>query len=243
MAYDGIAFCFGKTDQWFTNITVTDGAGSPRSGIYADYPDERMCEIRRLEQRKAALIGGYSAQIQLDYPTSAVKDRAAGRVTQDLLLILAAARPEIVYLHNPADKHETHVAVFLRSLQALRALPDEAKPTRVYGCEVWRGLDWLPDTRKKALSAGDRPNLASALIAVFDSQIGGGKRYDLAIAGRRLANATFLEAYGVDQADAVTYAMDLTPLVNDPSLSVVEFVGALVDELRREIEKTIRRFS
>jgi len=243
MAYDGIARCFGRQDQWFTNVTVTDGAGSPRSGPYADYSDERMREVRRMEQRSAALVGGYSVQIQLNYPSASVKERSVESVKQDLQLILAAARPEVVYLHNPADKHETHVAVFLRSLEALRALSDEAKPSKVYGCEVWRGLDWLPDSRKQTLPSSDRPNLSAALVGLFDSQISGGKRYDLAIAGRRLANATFLEAFEVDETDAVTYAMDLTPLVNDPSLSVSHFVASLVDEMKREVQQTIRRLS
>jgi hypothetical protein len=62
----------------------------------------------------------------------------------------------------------------------------------VLGCEVWRNLDWLLDEDKQGLPVDDRPNLAAALSGVFDSQISGGKRYDLAVQGRRLANATFL---------------------------------------------------
>ena len=42
MAYAPIAECFGKADKWFSGIVVTDGAGSPRSGLYADYTDEEM---------------------------------------------------------------------------------------------------------------------------------------------------------------------------------------------------------
>ena len=66
-------------------------------------------------------------------------------VVEDLEQILRAARPEFVYLHNLADKHDTHVAVALRSIAALRAVRQDVKPKRVYGCEVWRDLDWLPD--------------------------------------------------------------------------------------------------
>ena len=36
-------------------------------------------------------------------------------------------------------------------------------------------------------------NLHAALMGVFDSQIAGGKRYDLATAGRRRAHATYFE--------------------------------------------------
>ena len=34
MAMHGILECFRQTDRWFSGITVTDGAGSPRSGPY-----------------------------------------------------------------------------------------------------------------------------------------------------------------------------------------------------------------
>jgi hypothetical protein len=37
MAYHGIAECFGQADRWFSGVVVTNGAGSPRSGVYANY--------------------------------------------------------------------------------------------------------------------------------------------------------------------------------------------------------------
>ena len=42
MAYHGVAECFGQKDKWFTGVVVTNGAGSPRTGIYGDYTDEEM---------------------------------------------------------------------------------------------------------------------------------------------------------------------------------------------------------
>ena len=63
MAYHGIAECFGRTDRWFSGVVVTNGAGSPRSGIYGSYTDAQMQEVRRLEQRKAAVVGEYSIQL------------------------------------------------------------------------------------------------------------------------------------------------------------------------------------
>jgi len=47
MAYHGILECFQQPDRWFTGVVVTDGAGSPRSGAYADYTDEMMKEVRK----------------------------------------------------------------------------------------------------------------------------------------------------------------------------------------------------
>jgi LmbE family N-acetylglucosaminyl deacetylase len=243
MAYHGIAECFGQSDKWFTNVTVTNGAGSPRSGIYGHYTDEEMQGVRRIEQRKAAIVGGYSAQIQLDYTSSAVKNPEQAGVQEDLIPILRATRPRVVYLHNLADKHDTHVAVALRALSALRALDAEAQPKRIYGCEVWRDLDWLVDTEKQVLPVSTYPNLAAALVGIFDSQVSGGKRYDLAIAGRRLANATFLASHETDKETSVTYAMDLTPLVSDPSLSISDYVAGFVERMGQEVQARISKFS
>jgi LmbE family N-acetylglucosaminyl deacetylase len=240
MAYHGIAECFGRPDRWFTGVVATNGAGSPRAGIYGGYTDDRMQKVRLTEQRKAAYAGEYACQIQLGYSSAQVKDPGETRVVDDLRRILLAARPEVVYLHNLADKHDTHVGVALRSIAALRAVRAETRPRKVYGCEVWRDLDWLPDTDKQALPAGARGNIAAALLGVFDSQISGGKRYDLATAGRRLAHATYYASHGTDQENALNFAMDLTPLVEDPRMPVVPYVLGFIDRFRAEVERKLR---
>ncbi len=243
LAYSGIAGCYGRKDRWFSSVIVTNGAGSPRSGIYKDFTDEQMQEIRKIEQRKAASLGDYSVQIQLAYGSSDVKNPSFTGLSDDLLEILRGTKPQTVYLHNPADKHDTHVATFLRALKALRSLPESERPARVLGCEVWRSLDWLGDDEKVALDASGRKNLAAALLGVFDSQISGGKRYDLATMGRRLANATFFASHGVDDCDSLIYALDLTPLVKDSRLSVAEFTAAAIDRFRKDVVERIGRFS
>jgi hypothetical protein len=171
-----------------------------------------------------------------------VKSAKSAAVRGDLAAIFAACPAKIVYLHNPADKHDTHVAVFLRCLEALRALPKAKRPQQVLGCEVWRNLDWLVDTDKVLLDDSANPALAAKLIGVFQSQIAGGKRYDLAIAGRRLANATFHTSHATDRARAVTWAMDLTPLIRDPNLSVEKFTLAHLDRLRTDVSARLRKF-
>ncbi|MEW6073819.1 MAG: PIG-L family deacetylase [Planctomycetota bacterium] len=241
MAYHGIVECFGRSDRWFTGVVVTNGAGSARTGPYAGFTDEEMMAVRRREQRKAAGLGEYSCQIQLLHPSAVAKDPASPVVVADLRAILEVARPEVVYLHNPADKHDTHVACALRAIAALRALPAEARPRQVLGCEVWRDLDWLLDADKVVLRVDRRENLAAALAGVFDSQLAGGKRYDLAVAGRRRANATMFESHAVDAAQGLSWAMDLTPLVADPARPVLEHTLRLVDRLREDVIARIRR--
>ncbi len=116
MAYAGITDCFNTPGRAFAGIVVTNGAGSPRTGVYAQYTDEQMQAVRREEQRKAASLARYAIVVQLAHPSAAVKQRHHAGVTADLAQIFAGCRPEVVYLHNPADKHDTHVAVLLRSL-------------------------------------------------------------------------------------------------------------------------------
>jgi LmbE family N-acetylglucosaminyl deacetylase len=242
MAYHGIAACFGRADRGFTGVVVTDGAGSPRTGRFARYSDEQMKGVRRTEQRRAARLGRYRAAIQLAHPSAVVKDARDERVPADLVAILRACRPATVYLHNPADKHDTHVAVLLRSLEALRSLPPARRPRQVVGCEVWRNLDWLMDDDKVLLDDSARPALAARLIGAFQSQIAGGKRYDRAITGRRLANATFHTSHATDAADAITWAMDLTPLIRDDKLSIEKYTLAHIERLRADVAQRLKRF-
>jgi len=239
MAYHGVAECFGRQDKWFTGVVVTNGAGSPRSGIYGDYTDQQMQQVRVIEQRKAAFVGEYACQIQLAFTSAEVKNPKETAVVSDLEQILLAANPEYVYLHNPADKHDTHVGVTMRTITALRNVRDRVKPRKVYGCEVWRDLDWMTDEDKQILGVSARPNIAAALVGVFDSQVSGGKRYDLATAGRRVAHATYYASHGTDQETALNFAMDLTPLAQDPALDVTEFVLTLVDRFRADVQRRV----
>lgn len=240
MAFDGILGCFQRDDRWFCGVVVTDGSGSPRDDLYRDYSDEAMQAVRYKEQRKAAVVGEYGALVLLDYPSAAVRDAQNEAPVQDIVRLLRAARPETVYTHNLADKHDSHVAVALTAIAALCQLQPVERPQWVYGCEVWRDLDWLVDEDKVAFDLSAHENLQAALLGVFDSQICGGKRYDLATMGRRRANATYYASHSVDVATAMSFAMDLTPLIHDPGLSVSayvqEFVGRLAQDIMARLE-------
>jgi LmbE family N-acetylglucosaminyl deacetylase len=197
--------------------------------------------VRAEEQRQAAIVGQFSAMLQLEHPSSAVKDPHSSILKEDLVHILLAMRPEIVYTHNPADKHAAHIGIVIPTLLALRELPPETRPKKVYGCEVWRDLDWLPDEDKVALDVSGRENLAAALVGLYDSQIAGGKRYDLATVGRRRANATYFATHSVDAASQLDYTMDLTRLIQDDSLDITEYVLAYVDKFRDDVKANLKR--
>ncbi|HXK17100.1 MAG TPA: PIG-L family deacetylase [Polyangiaceae bacterium] len=241
MAAHGVIECFQNSARWFTGVVVTDGAGSARDFEYKAYSNERMMAVRKLEQRKAAFVGEYSAMLQLGHPSQVVKDAAAAAVVADLTVILSETRPEVVYTHNLADKHDTHVAVALRVIAACQKLAPEARPQRIIGCEVWRDLDWLCDADKVVMPVDGHENLHAALMGVFDSQIAGGKRYDLATAGRRRAHATYFEAHGTDQHAALIWGMDLTPLLSgaDPA----QLVKTYISRFEAEVAARLARFS
>lgn len=235
MAFHGIIACYHSDSEWFGGVTCTDGAGSARIGNYAKFTDDDMKAIRVQEQNQAALVGRYGAMFQLDYPSKIVKDANDPFLKGDLLAILQATKPRVIYTHNPADKHDTHIAVVIPLLEAIREMPVSDRPEKIYGCEVWRNLDWLMDDEKVAQSVGGFDNLAAALNGIFDSQIAGGKRYDLAVIGRRRANATFFDAHATDDSDQISFAMDLSPLAKDESLDIIDYVTAHIDRFKADV--------
>ncbi len=86
--YDGILRCFGSDKNWFFGVTVSNGSGSPRDGLYANYTDEEMQKVRKIEQKKAAVVGEYGAVAFLDYPTSEVKDPKNNNPKEDIKELL-----------------------------------------------------------------------------------------------------------------------------------------------------------
>ena len=243
MAYEGIAACYEREDRWFAGVTVTDGRGSARTGPYSDHTDEEMRLTRRREQIRAAEMGQYAAQFQLDYSSEEVKTTSQGLVVRDLVAILSAMRPQIVYLHQPADKHDTHVAVLSCCLKALRQTANRHTPDKVIGCEGWRGLDWLADSDKVAMDCGSHPDLAKGLMAVFDSQISGGKRYDRAVTGRRHANATHFDSHNADQFESIAWGIDLTELVANGDLSIKDFILNHIRMLAADVGQRLDRYT
>ena len=234
MAYPGICACRDQNNLRFSGVVATDGAGAPSK---LSGPD--LIQARMDEQKQAAGLGGYAAVIQLAHPSAEIRGTGRKALTADLRQILKAAKPKVLYLHNPADRHETHIAVLLACLEALRQLPAGERPAEIYGCEVWGDLDWVPAGKVIRLPCPAPADFGPSLLRVFRSQVDG-KRYDLAAAGRRRAQATFANAYTPDQAEEVVLALDLKPVVENPKLSLGDFVSALTGEFQKQTLDRIR---
>jgi len=235
MAVEGILRAYENPDLHFTGCVVTDGHGSPRAGEFAEVSDDEMAQIRVEEQKEAARIGKYSAQVFLGYPSAEVKKSGNQALKEDLKNLIRQTRPDVLYTHNLADKHNTHVGVLMRVLEALRELEPEALPKRLIGCAVWRDLDWMPDEKKVIMDVSAQKALPAQLVDVFVSQVHGEKNYTDAILGRRAANATFFASHATDNATGLSFGMDMTPLLLDRSLDPLDFVKAYLQEFQDSV--------
>jgi LmbE family N-acetylglucosaminyl deacetylase len=181
--------------------------------------------------------------VGLAYSSEEIKDAANDAVVLELASLFAQMRPQAVFTHSPFDKHDTHVAVCLRVVAALRSLPREARPTRVLGGEVWRGHDWLPDPDRVLVDCGPNEGLARTLLETFASQREGGKRYDRATLGRYVANAVFDTPGAADATTAAALAFDLTPLIDDATLTPTTLAAAVIERFKTDVITRLRRLS
>jgi LmbE family N-acetylglucosaminyl deacetylase len=241
-AMHGIGQSFSRSSKRFVGVTVTNGGGSARKGPFVNLTDAQMVDERHKEQNEAARLGNYAAQFQLRYPSSSIKGISpplGQELVQELLAILRLTKPETLYIHNPFDKHESHLACMRASLEAVRIYAGEMDPQfplrTIFGCEVWRGLDWLPDSYKVLLDVSDYLDLQRELIGAHRSQIEGSKNYIDATLGRQFANATYNDSHNLDEAVAATLALDLSEFLTDPDLTLVNFQTRILDEYNRLI--------
>ena len=239
MAIDGILKGYYSKKYSFALVETTDGGGSARTGKFKDFTDEEMKAIRVKEQESASELGRYNSLYMLNYTSKEVKQAKNPQIVDEYVQIIKELRPEVIYTHSVLDKHPTHIGVVLKVIEAIRKLPKEMQPKLFYGCEVWRGLDWIKDERKIGFNVSRNKRLQKQLLAVFESQVVGGKDYVMSTLGRRYQNATFYQSHSVDEFRMISYAIDMKPLIKDPSLSIKEFALSFVDDLRQEIDELV----
>lgn len=233
MAIDGILKGYDGGGNVFSGIVLTNGSGAPRGGKFAGLNGAGLAALRKEEQKEAARVGRYGALVFMNYTSQDVKQRSG--IVESIAKAIAAARPRVIYTHSLLDAHLTHSAAAWRVVQALRSLPEELIPEHVYGCEVWRGMEWLPARWRVAFDCSRRQKLQRQLLKVFRTQIESGKRYDRAVPGRRAANATFDRPDAADQARATAYALDMTPLARDKGLSARAFLQEILRDFEQDV--------
>ncbi len=265
MALHGILECYGRADRGFFGVTVTDGVYRHLRGTVEG---ATLRQLRREEQRQAAEFGCYAAMVQLDVPSATLTpsqrepqgsdtdrlDLASPPgcidgppyptwtdVVGDLRQVLRATQPEVVYTHNPFDRHPTHLGVLHALLEAILGLPPSARPNRLLGCEVWRGLDWLPPDWKVPLPIPDcQATLVRQLLGSFPSQVANGKAYDQAVLGRLQANATFADAYQPDGHSGLAWAVNLTPVIaGETPVALADWVDRALDASNQQVRSAL----
>ena len=240
MAIDGILKGYYSKKFSFALVETTDGGGSARTGKFKDYTDEEMKAVRIKEQQAASELGRYNSLYMLNYSSKEVKDEKNTEISEDFLKIIKELKPEVIYTHSILDKHPTHIGVVLKLIATLRQLLKEEQPKLLYGCEVWRGLDWIKDEKKIGFNVGRNKRLQKKLLEVFESQVVGGKDYVMSTLGRRYQNATFYQSHSVDKFKMISFAIDMRPLLKKPDLSIKEFALSFVDDLKEEINNMLQ---
>lgn len=239
MAMDGVLKGIRSGNHSFALVVTADGGGSARTGEFKDYTDEMMKAVRIKEQQEASEIGRYHSLYLLNYPSKDIKDKNNRDIVEEYKNIIKELKPEVIYTHSVLDKHPTHLGVAVKVIEAIRELDKEYQPKVFYGCEVWRGLDWINDDKKIGFDLSRNVKLQKKILDVFKSQIAGGKEYTKASLGRRYANATYFQSHSVDTYKLVNYGIDMRPLIKDRNLSIKEFALSYVDDLRNEISNEL----
>ena len=199
-----------------------------------------MKKVRIEEQKEASEIGRCNSLYLLNYTSKEIKDNNNSEIVDEYIKIIEELRPEVIYTHSVLDKHPTHLGVAKKVIEAVKKLPKEEQPKLFYGCEVWRGLDWISDSDKVGFNISRNEKLQKKLLNAFKSQIEGGKEYTKASIGRRYQNATYYQSHSVDSYKMVSYAISLLPLIQNPQLSIKDFALSFVDDLKKEILEVIR---
>lgn len=239
MAIDGILKGYYSKKYSFALVETTDGGGSARTGKFKDFTDEEMKAIRVKEQEAASELGRYNSLYMLNYTSKEVKQAKNPQIVDEFVQIIKELKPEVIYTHSILDKHPTHIGVVLKVIEAIRKLPKEEQPKLFYGCEVWRGLDWIKDERKIGFNVSRNKRLQKKLLEVFESQVVGGKDYVMSTLGRRYQNATFYQSHSVDQFKMISYAIDMKPLIKNPNSSIKQFALSFIEDLKQEIDELV----
>lgn len=237
MAYQIISQAYKNEKIAIHVVILTDGANSPRTGIYSSYDGETMIKVREEEQVNAMKIGEYTSLMMLNYTSGEIKSLDQ-RAKDDIKMIIDEIKPSSIYIHNPFDKHPTHIGSCRLSLLSINELkPDYVE--HVFGCEVWQSLEWLPiEDKINSDTSLYHEELFKPLVASFVSQIAGGKNYDVALIGRWKANATFLDSHTVDLFEYVSFMCDLTPVAFS-KVDLKDYVTNILYKFTKKISQEI----
>lgn len=234
MAMDGILKAFGSKKYAFYACVVGDGANCYKAGKYSDISDKEMVEQRSQEQTRAGQIGEYDGLYLLKHSRDYLfKNREL--VVKELAKLISDINPDIVYTHNIFDRSETHRLITSMVVDAIMTMPEETRPRLLYGCEIFRSLDWLPERYKVTFDISDNRDLQLRLVGVYDTRAEQSKNYTKAIMGRKMANAAFAACKEIDDEEKLLwYGINLTPVIQK-NIALKDYCIKVLNDANKEL--------
>ncbi len=239
MAMDGILKAYGSKKYSFYACVVGIGANCQKVGKYADWSDKEMIEARDQEQLRASQIGEYEKLYQLKRADKDFEEGSA--IIKDLQKVLLEVAPDTVYTHNIFDKNPIHQRLAQLVIDAIMGLDEDKRPRLIYGCEINRALNWLPDKYKVTFDLSENKELQNRLIGVYDTRAEQSKNYCKAVMGRKMANATFItnEEDTPEDEKLIWYGINMTPIVQK-NIPVKEYCTKILNDFNKEVLEGIR---
>lgn len=235
MAMDGILKAYGSKKYSFYACVLSDGVNCVKSGKYAELTDKEMIETRNQEQTRASQIGEYADLKMLKYSQEDIENDEKGKIVKEIRQMILDIKPDIVYTHNIFDKSPMHKMTCKRVIEAILGLEEEDRPRLVYGCEIFRSLDWLPDKYKVVFDLSENKELQSRLIGVYDTRAEQARNYNKAIVGRKIAHAIFgTQNTDIEEEKLIWYGINLTPVIAK-NIDLKDYCTRILSDYNKEM--------
>ncbi len=232
LALHGILNCYDKGG--FALIVLTDGGNCPKSGKYADVSYDDMAELRTEEQKRAATFGKYEKVYFLQLPSSSLETEFEEISSKVASIFNENPTIQYAYAHSLFDRHKTHINASKIAIESIRQSKYKGKIKMLYGVELWRDLDWIPENEQILLDVSGSKDFAMDLLSFFPSQ-NQSKMYNKGFCGRVVANATFSNSHSNSLASEQIRAIDMTKLVFADKNAVRAFVDEQLGKFKQEI--------
>ena len=241
MAMDGILKAYGSKKYSFYACVLSDGAHFSKMGKYSDISDKEMIETRNQEQIRASQIGEYANLVFLKHTREDIENNEKDVVIKNIQKVILEVQPDVVYTHNIFDKGDIHTLTAIRVIEAILGLEEDKRPRLLYGCEIFRSLDWLPDKYKVVFDLSENKELQSRLIGVYDTRMEQSRNYNKAVVGRKLAHATFGNSNSsIDEEKLIWYGINLTPVIQK-GITLDEYCVKILNDFNKELLEYIKK--
>ncbi len=195
------------------SVYVTDGSGSPRKEPAIS--NEEMAACRETEALRSLRALGAAGGFFLRRDSRQTTGTEGRIITDEIKEIVGFLKPVEIYLPAPYERHKTHQACLLLTIDALRGAVKW--PVKVLGYGLW-GCFWGEKRRvARDISAVIRKKVEAVLAHA--SQIDY-KDYHQGILGKNNCEAVFQSSHEVQKASFIETFCDLSELLDRKDLSL-----------------------